>query len=118
MNWKTALVFTYGLPIPGREAKALETFADSQTFFGKLAADGKCSEPEIFHRMYGGGMMIVKAETPDILRDIMMMDEARMLVGRAMFTSADFAYEMYHTGEALMETMGMYATVGTDLGYL
>ena len=35
--WKAALMISHGLPIPGREVKALTNFADAQTIFGKLA---------------------------------------------------------------------------------
>ncbi len=118
MHWKAALVFKYGVPVPGREAKALENFADAQVFFGKKAADGICSEPEIFHTMYGGGMMIVRGEGLEILYEMMMLEEARMITMRATFTSTDFSWEPYTTGEQLIEGMTMYATVGTELGYL
>jgi hypothetical protein len=118
MGWNAALVFSYGLPIAGREAAALESLADGQVFFGKMAADGRCAEPEVFHHGYGGGMMIVKAETPAALHDILMMDEARKLITGAMFTTTNFHYEMFLTGEELADGMARYAGVGTELGYL
>jgi len=118
MRWNAALVFTYGVPVPGREHKALENFADAQTFFGKLAADGKCSEPEIFHHGFGGGMMIVKVEHPEVIDEILMMDEGRKLLAIGSFTSSDFRYERFITGEALADGMMRYAGVGTELGYL
>ena len=118
MGWNAALVFSYGVPVPGREAAALNNFADAQVFFGKLAADGRCSEPEVFHHGYGGGMMIVKAESPAILHELLMMDDGRKLIGTASFTSTDFSYQMYVTGEQLAENMTRYAGIGTELGYL
>lgn len=118
MGWNAALVFTYGLPVVGREAAALESLADGQVFFAKMAADGRCAEPEVFHHGYGGGMMIVRAETPNTLHDILMMDEPRALIAAAMFTTTKFHYEMFVTGEELIEAMGRYATVGTELGFL
>jgi hypothetical protein len=118
MRWNAAYVFSYGVPVPGREAKALQNFADAQTFFGKLAADDKCSEPEIFHHGYGGGMMIVKAESPEILHEILLTEEARKIISTTSFTSTGFRYEMYNTGENLMDSMMLYAGVGTELGYL
>lgn len=118
MVWNAALVFSYGLPFPGRENAALTNFADAHTFFGKLAADGKCAEPEIFHHGYGGGMIIVKAETPEMLHEILLMDETRRLIAVTSFTTAGFKYEMYHTGEFLMDSMARYSAVGAELGYL
>jgi hypothetical protein len=118
MGWNAAIVFAYGVPVPGREAAALENFANAQTFFGKLATDGRCAEPEFFHRGYGGGMMIIKGETPEILHEILDMEEARKLISTATFTSGGFSFEMYATGEVMMDRMSMYAGVGTELGYL
>lgn len=118
MNWKAALVFRYGVPVPGREAAALQNFADAQVFFGKLAADGKCSEPEIFHHGYGGGMMIIKGETPMILQELLGMEDGRHLLATASYTSTGFGYELYLTGEDLADSMARYAAVGSELGYL
>lgn len=118
MIWNAALVFSYGVPVPGREAAALENFADAQAFFGKLAADGKCAEPEIFHHGFGGGMMILRAETPLVLHEILMMEEGRKLLATASFTTKEFRYGMYLTGEELAESMTRYAAIGTELGYL
>ena len=118
MTWNTALVFSYGLPVAGREAKALEAFADGQAFFGKMAADGLCAEPELFHHGFGGGMMIVRAETYEKLFDILEMEEAKRLIDVCMFAVQDFEFAFMHTGELLMENMGTFAKVGTELGYL
>lgn len=118
MAWNAAVVFSYGVPVSGREAAALENFANAQTFFGKLAVEDKCAEPEIFHHGFGGGMMIVKAETPAILQEILTMDEGQKLLAAASFTSTDFRYELYLTGEELAESMVRYAGVGAELGYV
>lgn len=118
MTWNTALVFSYGLPVAGREAKALEAFADAQALFGKMAADGMCAEPELFHHGFGGGMMIVRAETYEKLFDMLEMEEVKQLTEVCMFTVQDFEFAFMQTGERLMESMGNFATVGADLGYL
>lgn len=118
MGWNAALVFKYGVPVAGREAAALQNFADAQVFFGKLAADGRCAEPEVFHHGYGGGMMIIKAETPAVLHEILMMEEGRKLLATASFTSKGFEYQMYITGEELADSMQRYAGIGAELGYL
>jgi hypothetical protein len=99
-----------GVPVPGREGKALQNFADAQTSFGKLAADDKCSEPEIFHHGVGGGMPIVKAESPEILHEILLTEEAWKIISTASFTSAGFWCEMYNTGENLMDSMMLFGS--------
>ena len=118
MTWNTALVFHYGLPVPGREAKAMEAFADAQTIFGKFAADGMCAEPEIFHHLHGAGMMIVRAEGFEELFKVLEKDETKRLLDLCTFAVQDFEFTFMQTGELLMEAMGLYTTVGAELGYL
>jgi len=118
MRWNAALVISYGVPVPGREAAALENFANAQVFFGKLAADGRCSEPEILHHAYGGGMMIVRAESTGTLDELLQLDEGRELLATASLTSSDFGYDFYMAGERLMEGLQIYAGVAERLGYI
>jgi hypothetical protein len=118
MTWNTALVFSYGLPVPGREVKAMEAFADGQVLFGKFAADGMCAEPEIFHHLYGAGMMIVRAEGYEKLFAMLEKQETKLFLYLCTFVAQDFEFTFMTTGELLMEDMGLYATVGAELGYL
>lgn len=118
MSWNAAVIFSFGLPIAGREKESLEVFADAQTHFGKLAADGKCADPEAYLLPYGGGFMIVKAEDSDAIYEILFLEESRKLISTAEFTTHDFEFRVYSTGEALMENMAFYSTVGSTLGYL
>ena len=118
MKWNAALVLSYGKPIPGREAKAMEVFADGLTMFGKLAADDKCAEPEVYNQLVTGGMFIIKTESMEAILHILEMDEIRRMFDVAMFTVEDFNIEMFLTGEHLMEAMSLYTEIGTDLGYM
>lgn len=118
MTWNTALVFHYGLPVPGRETKAMEAFADAQVLFGKFAAEGMCAEPEIFHHLYGTGMMIVRAEDYEHLFSMLEKEDTKRLIDLCTFAVQDFEFTFMSTGEALMENMSLYATVGAELGYL
>ena len=116
--WKAALMISYGLPIPGREVQALNNLADGQAIFGKLAADGKCAEPEVFHRADGGGFMLIRAEAPEILHEILEMEEVRHAINTALYTARDFHHEIMVSGDVLMERMAEYTTVGSELGYV
>ncbi len=118
MMWNAALMLSYTKPMPGREAKAMEVFADALTIYGKLAADGKCAEPEVFHHLVGGGMFLVKTETVEAAHEILAMDEVRRMLDVAMFTVADFSVEVMVTGEQLMNNMSLYTAIGTELGYI
>ena len=117
MTWNAALVFTFGAPVPGREAAALHNLADAQNFFGKLAAEDKC-ETESYLWMTGGGEMIVKGESPIALFEILGMEEARKLISVANYTSQDFGYRLAMTGEGLPDELAIYSSVGSELGYL
>lgn len=117
MTWNAALVFSYGVPVPGREAAAIQNFADAQTYFGKLAADDEC-ELELFQYGDGGGMMIVKADSPADLQAMLDADEGRKLLAVATYTSLDFGYRMAFTGEALGDAMNRWVSVGSELGYM
>ena len=77
MKWNAVLMIRYGLPVAGREAKAMEVFTDAFTTFGKLAADGKCSEPDVIHHLVGGGMMFIKTESYEGAHEILETDHER-----------------------------------------
>jgi hypothetical protein len=118
MTWNAALMISYTTPVPGREGKAMEVFAGAFTIFGKLAADGKCAEPEVFHHLIGGGMFIIKTESVDTANRILDMDDVRKMIDTAVFTVNDFQVEIMVTGAKLMNNMSEYAGIGTELGYI
>ena len=118
MTWNAALLMTYRMPVPGREAKAMEVFADALTAFGKLAADDKCAAPEVFHHLSGGGMFIVKTEDTEAAYEILDIEDIRKILDTALFAVADFNVEVMITGEKLMTNMSVYAGIGTELGYI
>jgi hypothetical protein len=118
MTWNAALKMSYERPMEGREAKAMDVFADALMLYGKLAAEGKCAEPEVFHHLVGGGFFIVKCETAEAAVEILEMDEIRHMLDEAVFTVENFDVEIMVTGEQLMNTMSLYTAVGTELGYI
>jgi hypothetical protein len=118
MTWNAALVISYNTPIPGREAKAMEVFTNAFTIYGKLAEDGMCAEPEVFHHIVGGGMFIIKTESVEIASEILNMDDVREMVNTAVFTVSGFDVEIMATGGRLMDNMSEYTTIGTELGYI
>lgn len=118
MKWNAALMLSYAKPVPGREGKAMEVFADALTMFGKLAAEEKCAEPEVFHHLVGGGMFIVRTESPEAAYEILHMDDIRRMFDVAMFSVEDFDVEVMVTGGQLLENMSLYTSIGTELGYI
>ena len=114
---KAALVFTYGRPAVGREAMAMDVFADSLVFWGKLAADGTCDEPMVYLRPDGGGMMIIHGERP-ALRNILDTEDFRRIYFRAGFAVPDLRYELLTAGDTVGEYMAFWAGLGSELGVM
>ena len=103
-------------PFPGREAKALEVHADCRVFFGKLAAEGKVTEPMVF-TSFNDGMMIVSGDMA-FMFDLMNSDDFVLLLDKCMFVAEGFEYHLYNTGELMEHRLGLYAKAGMELAYL
>jgi hypothetical protein len=114
-----ALVSTWGPPVRGREAKALEVFMEYLGFWGKQAAEGRCSEPEPFLASDGsGGMAIVRGRS-DALMEISTSDEALKLVEKGQMICEDLRTQWYFTGEEEIQRLtGMYVETGQELGFM
>ena len=113
----SALVFTYTRAFPGREEQAFEAFQDAMTFFGKLAVDGKCLEPEVFIGPFGKGVMVIKGDR-DQLRWILDSEDFMPMYMKAAYAVPDIGYELYYFGDDVIELMGIWSTVGKELGYV
>lgn len=115
MSRDAALVSTWGQPIPGREAKALEVFMDFMTLWGKQAAEGKCTEPEAFIATDGsGGFAIVKGKS-DVLQQISESEEALDLIVKAQTLVGNLESKWYYTD--VIDDTSRYARILAELGY-
>ena len=114
---KAAIMFTYTRPAPGREAKALEAFTDGLTFFGKLAADGKCGEPMVYLAPSGLGTWIIPGYRESLF-EIIGSDDFAKLYTKVTFAVPDIKYELVAAGEGVQEDMQMWGAVGLELGYM
>ncbi|MEX2554295.1 MAG: hypothetical protein WEB06_01535 [Actinomycetota bacterium] len=118
MARNAALVTTWSQPARGREAKAIESFMDFLTFWGKKAADGKVSEPEPFFSYDGGhGFAIVKGPS-DVLQAEIDSEEHERLISKAQLTVSDLRQELYVTGDAeIQRGMQIFSESLNELGY-
>jgi len=114
-----ALVTTWGSPVRGREAKAIEVFMETLAFWGKQAAEGHCSEPEPYLSADGsGGMAIVKGKS-DVLMGIATSDEALKLIDKSQMICEGLTTTWYFTGQdEIQRLMSQYAETGQELGYM
>ncbi len=112
----SALVFSWKRAEPGREAKALEVLAESQMFWGKLAAEGKVAEPELFMSL-GHNLMVIRGDW-DFLFQTLHTDECITLLDKATFVASDLSYHFYDIGQLAEHELQLFATAGSELGYL
>ncbi len=111
-----AIISTWGSPRPGREAKSLEVFQDFVTFWGKKAADGKCSEPEPFFALDGsGGMSIVRGKL-DALMEIWASEENEILIAKGQLIVEDLKAQFYLGGVEVVTGSQRYLQAVSELG--
>ena len=111
---KVALVITSGVPVVGREALAIDNARAADAFWRSAAAEGKCSEPEMFWSSTAPGMTIVKGEAED-MQMLMATPECQRLVMAAPLLFQDFGWELRMYGfdplfsqfEAAVKEMGL-----------
>jgi hypothetical protein len=112
------MVTTWESSVPGREAKAIETFMDYLTLFGKQAAEGNVSEPEAYLRYDGsGGIGVVRGESAKLL-EIWESDDFRDVIARAQLTVQNLHTEMYAAGDSVQDTVGNFTRVAGEMGYM
>jgi hypothetical protein len=117
MARQAALVSTWGASIPGREAKSLEVFMDVMNFWGKQAADGRCSEPEAYFAEDGSGGFAVVKGSLDTLKEIYWSEEALDLLNRAQLIVRDLQVRTYITGEDMMNENQRFMRILDEMGY-
>jgi hypothetical protein len=113
----SALVVTWTWPIPGREKKALDYAVEVKEYWGKFAAEGKCSPPEVFFLSNGHGLWMVTGDL-DTLTSIHLAEETQRLVTKGQFLLQDFAFDFATTGKDAEESMLTLAAVGEELGLI
>ena len=118
MGMQAALVTTWDSTVPGREGKAIETFMDYLTLWGKQAADGNVSEPEAYVKYDGsGGMGLVRGDSTKLL-EIWESQEFREVIARAQLTVQNLHTEMYSAGDSVQESVGNFSRVAGEMGYM
>ena len=111
-----AAVHTWWGMVPGREKEALDYAVEVNAYWSKLAAEGKCSEPEMF-QSGSRGTWIVKGD-PDTLRELYAREEVQVLAAKGDFLLQNYNYEFAITGNAMAEKLLRVAAAGQTLGYV
>ena len=113
----TALVISWKVPFPGREKQALELAAQADGDWGKLATEGKCTQPEWFFLPDGWGMWMVKGERR-VLEELVHSDESRRLLAKGTLLLDAYRWALAETGGGAQQFMTDYATIGAELGII
>lgn len=111
---KYAYVVTWNGAVTGREMKAIEYGAEVQEYWGKLAAEGKCTEPEMFFFPDGHGMWMVKGDF-QMLEELWFTETSQTLLVKGAWLLEDFGYEFVRTGDSADQFLAFFADVGKEL---
>ena len=110
----TAFIVTFKQPIPGREKIALDYAAEVNEFWGKLAADGKVTVPELFLFPNGIGMWMVKGDAI-ILRELVESEYSQKLLTKGLLLLEDFESAFAFTGAAVDAQLALYGQLIVEL---
>ena len=113
----TAFIISWKVPFPGREKQSLELAAQADEQWGKLAAEGKCTQPEWFFLPEGWGMWMVKGERR-ALEELVQTEESRRLLAKGTLLLQDWQWSLAETGSGAERFMTDYGAIGGELGIL
>ena len=115
---KGALFVGWGSPVPGREQKALQVFAEAVAYYGRLQQAGDIDGFEPFLlQPHGGdlsGFLLVKGDLPK-LAGLLVADEFVRLNGRSQLVVTNFGVVLAHTGEDLQRLFAEFGKEAAEL---
>jgi len=112
-----ALVVTWKVPFPGRERQALGFAAESNDYWGNLAAEGKCTAPEWYFLPDGWAMWIVRGER-QALDELVAAEQTARLLARGLLLMDGWQYRLADTGSGAERFLTAYTAVSSELGFI
>lgn len=113
----SAFVVSWVVPVVGREKAALDYANEVNEHWGALAAQGKCSQPELFFFSDGHGQWMVKGEA-STLQELFWTEESQRLIAKGQLLLSGFSYDLAATGTTANEYLLRYAALGQELGII
>jgi hypothetical protein len=105
-----ALFIGWGIPVRGREAKALEVFGESVAYWSRLQEDGSVESVQTYllepHGGDLGGFALLNGE-PEKLSEIRQSEEFQRLIVKAGLIIEHLGVVSATTGDALTAQMGV-----------
>ncbi len=116
----SAIILTWGAPVPGRESRSLKVFGEAFEWWLKQAAAGRCGEPRVFYSSDASGAVFVVEGKSDALHQLMDSDDYAKLTNKATMVVNDLRARMYYGGTAAEVEHGstLYLQAANELGYL
>ncbi len=112
---KSAFVVQWSGAIPGRELLALEYIKEVSDFWGKLAAEGKCSPETMLMDPEGAGIWFVTGETSD-LSELIGSEGSQRLNAKGCLLVRDFRGGLFTIGAGLKAQLDLFKEVATEMG--
>jgi hypothetical protein len=112
MAANSALVLEWGMPIPGREMKALEEFMNHVAWWNQLKASGKITEFKALGPITGNvaeraGMAILEGDQKQIA-DLLASEDFRVHFNRAAICVDNVRTTVFETGDAMTTRLQRY----------
>jgi hypothetical protein len=107
---KAAIVMTWTHPFPGREEKALAYAKEVNEFWGKQAAEGHCTPPEMYFSDVGIGLWIIQGDRDELLH-IGDTEEARLLTLKGDLLLESFKVEIFYVGDSAVQYLEQFGKV-------
>lgn len=114
-----AIIATWGTSVPGRERKSLEVFQEFMEFWGKKAADGRVSQPQVFFNQDGSEGVFIVTGKSDALVEIAESEEYERLTAKGQMIVQDLKAHMYYGGtdDEIIRGTRIFAESGGELGF-
>jgi len=105
----------WGIPIEGRELKAIEVFMSSVAWFEKIKSDGKIEQYGMYGALTGNqqrrsGFTLVEGSEKQ-LQDLMESEDWRELMVRVACVCHDVDVALFETGGTMATRMQRYGKV-------
>ena len=115
MSVNSAMIIEWGMPIEGREMKALEEFIVSMAYWGGLKASGKIADFRTYGTMTGdfarrSGMVILEG-TEAQLSELRASEEFRTRLNHVITIGHNVAMTLLEMGDAMASRMQRYGSV-------
>jgi hypothetical protein len=112
MSQNSALMVEWGMPIEGRETKALEEFMTHHNWWSQLKSSGKIADFRTYGPLTGhfnerAGFVILEG-TEKQIQELHSSEDFRVRINHVMMIGHNIQVTLLETGDAMMTRMQRY----------